>query len=205
MTLPTIEEIEKLWDEYKVPSNIRAHMKKTAEVAVFIGERFLEKGIKVNVELVEKAALLHDLIRVCNFKTFDHKGYRAVPPTEEELRKWTELKEKYGEVHHATAVYEELKNRYPEAARVAMKHRGSKLGTPEGPKTWEEKIVNYADKVVSHDKITRIKERYEDFYVRHPERDQEGLKEKIRQATKLEKEICSTIGIEPDKIGEILG
>ena len=55
MNLPTQQEIEELWKEFAVPSNVKAHMKKVAEVAVIIAKKFNEAGIDVNVELVEKA------------------------------------------------------------------------------------------------------------------------------------------------------
>ena len=61
MILPTIEECYELLDEYEVPQRIKDHTEKVRKVALIIGEKLIESGIMVNMELIEKAAILHDL------------------------------------------------------------------------------------------------------------------------------------------------
>lgn len=201
MNLPTTEECERLWDEFAVPSNVREHAKKVTKVAVFLAERFKEAGMNINIELVEKAALLHDLIRVCNFKTFDCKRYRTEPPTDEELARWTELKEKYGALHHADAAFEVLKDKYPELAEVVKRHKYRLVGEKDGPKTWEDKIVNYADKRVTHARIVSIDERRRDAFERY--RDDKTIVVEEKRFVKLqalEKEIFAKLDIKPEEV-----
>ena len=204
MTLATIEEIEKLWDKYTVPKNVREHMKMVARVAVFIASRFKEKDIDVDIELIEKASLLHDLIRVCNFKTFDHKGYRTDPPSEQELAEWTKIKATYGSMHHAEAACQVLKQIYPELAEVIGKHRYSLIGTDLGPKTWEEKIVNYADKRVAHDKVVSVEER-QNYTLWKEKRDKltEEENQKLKRLKELENEIFSKLDIKPEDLQKL--
>lgn len=201
MKLPTHEQIMELWDKFKVPNNVRDHMRMVTKVAVFIAEKFKENGIDVNIDLIEKASLLHDLIKVCNFKTFDHTGYREEPPTKEELLMWTEIKGRYGSMHHADAGCEVLKERYPELANTVRLHNYALIGKEDGPKSWEDKIVNYADKRVTHDKVVTIAQRHADAIKRY--RDDQMIvieNENYKKLQELEDEIFSEIGTRPEDL-----
>jgi len=207
MNLPTKEEIEKLWDEYHVPGNVRAHSRQTAKVAVFLAKKLNEKGIDVNTELVEMAALLHDLTRTANFENFDmQKG-----ATKEDAEFWKKLKQKYGNMHHADSAANLLKEKYPEVAEVIRTHtienqRKGLLG-----KSWEIKLLNYADTRVLHDKIVSIEDRFKDTRQRHGWffeklhnetgiRYRDIIEENMRR---LEKNIFEHIDIKPEDINRL--
>ena len=76
MELPSKEECYKLLKEYHVPQNVVEHSKKVAKVALFLGDRLIKKGINVNLELVEQASLLHDLVRICDFHDFKKEHFK---------------------------------------------------------------------------------------------------------------------------------
>jgi putative nucleotidyltransferase with HDIG domain len=141
--------------EHRVPSHIVAHSLAVAKLAVFLAERLKEKGVPVDVALVDRACLLHDIFRIC------------------ELKK-TEA--------HEDAAYNLLKERYPVLALAVKKHRYSALlDEKERPTTWEEKLVYYADKRVMHDRIVPLKERLEEAHKRNaPQNDIVRLPEKER-------------------------
>ncbi|MBI2208592.1 hypothetical protein HYU50_03780 [Candidatus Woesearchaeota archaeon] len=57
---------------------------------------------------------------------------------------------------------------YPEVAKVISKHTLYKVEIEENqPKTFEEKIVFYADKRVKNDKVVSLEERYDDIKKRY--------------------------------------
>ena len=161
--------------EHGVPSHIVKHSIAVAKVAVFLAERLKEKGIAVDVNLVERACLLHDIFRICESENSEA---------------------------HEDAAYNLLKGKYPALALAVKKHRYTALlDEKERPNTWEEKLVYYADKRVMHDRITSLKERLEEAHKRnapHPKAQGEIDTAKIdRLIYKLEEEIFNKIGLNP--------
>jgi hypothetical protein len=110
--------------------------------------------------------LLHDVLRVCDFKESDYKRFKQ-PVTDKEKTKWNQFKVRYKGICHEDAAYEVLKDKYPELARIIKRHRYTALLDKESPRTWEEKLVYYADKRVMHDKIVPLKERLEEAHRRN--------------------------------------
>ena len=132
MKIPTKEECIKILKENNVPDNIIAHSKQVCDVALKIADLLEKKGIEVNRNLIAAASLLHDI--------------KKLSPDD-----------------HVVEGYEFIKSLgYPEIAGIIKKH-GLQHGDDEGfePKTWEEKIVFYADKRVKGNKIVSIDERFE--------------------------------------------
>ena len=83
------------------------------------------------------------------------------------------------------------------------------VGTDQGPQTWEEKIVNYADKLVKHDEIVSLKERFDDLHERYtskviPNFNEELRDEKEKIIFEYEKEIFSYLDFKPEDLKEIL-
>lgn len=62
--MPTKKTCYELFEESNTPENVVKHCKAVNEVAVFLASRLRKHGIDINVELVDKASLLHDLARV---------------------------------------------------------------------------------------------------------------------------------------------
>jgi HD superfamily phosphodiesterase len=203
--LPTKEEIEKLWGEFGLTEGIKNHIKGVTKVATFLAKKLNEKGEDINVELVEKSALLHDLARACDFKDFsaNHKSHDK--PNESQLKIWKRLKEKYFPLHHSDAACEFLKERYPELSTIVRKHKFSGIGTEDAPKTWEEKLVHYSDKRVAHDQIVTIQGRQSEALERYPEH-KKHLKQsdKFSKLEELEKEIFSRLDFKPEDLKEVI-
>ncbi len=130
--LPTREQALQLLHENHCSAQVIAHCEAVAKLAKETAEVCKKKGLKVNVELVEIGALLHDLGR-----------------------------SKTHSVHHAVAGVEIAKKAGLSEPVIAIikRHVGggittaeaAELGWPEDnyvPVTLEEKIVSYADKLV---------------------------------------------------------
>ena len=123
------------------------HCRVVAKTAVEIAKAFEAKGIKINKEIVEIGALLHDIGR-----------------------------SKTHMVHHAVegARIAESMNLPDAVIEIIKRHVGGgigseeaeRLGWPKGtyiPETYEEKIVSYADKLVEGSNQVSIERTIEKF------------------------------------------
>jgi uncharacterized protein len=207
-SLPTRSLCFDIIKKYHVPPNIVKHSLATAKLAVFLAKKLKEKDIAVDVELVERACLLHDVARICEVKESDYNNV-GMTVTEQEKTAWNKLKTEYNAIHHEDTAYELLKEQYPVLALTIKKHRYvSVLDENDRPDTWEEKIVYYADKRVMHDKIVTLKERLDDAHQRNAHLRQMKGQNKIdtdkvdRLIFELEEEIFTAIGLDPAEVTE---
>ena len=164
MKLPSHEEAIQMLKDYKMPDNIIGHTMQVARIANFLAKKINENGTKVNLELVDRASLLHDLDKHLTFETNNHSVV---------TRKI--LKEKG----------------FPELADTAANHMLENIIKKNGLQTIEEKVVYYADKRVNHDEIVPLKERFVYLRKRYGttfKREEEIIKFEVA-CNKLEKEI----------------
>ncbi len=165
--LPTHKECLAIIEEHHVPPHIVKHSLTAAKLAVFLAQRLTEKGITVDVNLVDKACLLHDIVRICNIKELDFNRFEQ-PVTAEDKAIWQQLRAKYEETPHEYAACDILKDKFPVLALTIKKHRYiGILNKKEKPNTWEEKLVYYADMRVMHDKIVPLEERLTEAHKRN--------------------------------------
>ena len=164
---PTIEQCYELLKQCHTPEHIVRHCEATADLAVELAKKISRNGIKVNIDFVHRACLLHDIMRVCDFSKpiddiFDE------PITEKDIEKWQQLRQRHKGLRHEDAACEFLKAEYPEIALAIKKHAyRSLLDEKLKPETLEEKIVYYADKRVMHDKVVSLAERLEEGHSRN--------------------------------------
>jgi HD superfamily phosphohydrolase YqeK len=193
-------------DEFGVPLHIRKHSLAVARLGVFLAEKLKEKGISVDVGLVDRACLLHDISRICDLEESGYdRSLQAI--TDEDRAKWRQLRAKFPKSCHEDAAFALLRDAYPELALAVKRHRyAALLDEKDKPVTWEEKIVYYADKRVMHDRIVPLKERLEEAHRRNaPQRssaDRGRLNtERIDAAIfELERQIFNKIGLDPDEV-----
>ena len=78
MKLPTKEQILEWYKELDTPENIIDHVILVNKISMFLAKKLVEKGIKVNLELVDASSLVHDLDKwLCvNDKSIDH-GFKT--------------------------------------------------------------------------------------------------------------------------------
>ncbi|MBU1260937.1 MAG: HD domain-containing protein [Planctomycetes bacterium] len=165
--IPTIEQCYELLKQCHVPKHIVRHCEATADFAVELAKRILRNGIKIDIDFVHRACLLHDIMRVCDFSKpiddiFDE------PITEKDREKWQQLSQRHKGLRHEDAACEFLKAEYPKIALAIKKHAyKSLLNEKLKPQTIEEKIVYYADKRVMHNKVVSLAERLEEGHSRN--------------------------------------
>jgi len=206
--LPDRDECLALIAEYHVPVHIVRHSEAAARLGVFLAERLNENGATVDVALVERACLLHDLFRVCDFPLEDFSWFEP-PVSEEDKAKWRRLKARHGANQHEDAAALFFGESYPVLAETIRKHRYTALLCErDRPVTWEEKLVYYADKRVMHDTIVPLRERLEEAHHRSgivlaragKQRDINTEQKVDALIFKLEKEIFAHLPLAPDEI-----
>ncbi|MBU1954099.1 HD domain-containing protein [Patescibacteria group bacterium] len=177
-----LTDIKDIYEKYNVPSNIVAHMRMVAAVALFLAETINQKAGQpvVGEKTVTYAALLHDLMRVSGRGHEDLAAAILIERGEKEL---------------ATII---SKTRF--ICIISAREN-------ERPQTLEEKIVYYADKRVMNDQIVSIEKRLEEGgknYNRGADAEKNrNLSEKAAIAiAKLQKELCDLVGFHPDDINE---
>lgn len=186
----TSAEIQKIYQEFKVPANIIAHMRVVSEVASKIAKKLISNNVKIDQETIVNAALLHDTLRIVDIK--EERLY-TLAKNPDELKLWLHLKEKYKEIGHEKAMAEVLRNRGEEKlAQLIGKHGFFEVHKLQ---TLEEKIVYYADKRVDHDKIVDLKKRFDEGKKRNalPGDDQAFIKETEQKVFALEKELSNLL------------
>ena len=182
MNLPTKEECEELFAKYNTPKNVIQHSKKVNQIAVFLARKLKENAIDINVELVDYASLLHDLVRL--------------PEQVED----PELKK----MHHAEVNYQILKDNYPEIAEIILTHKLENLLDWKTLDNWEKIVVNYADKRVNNDEIVSITDRINLGKKRWKVKIIDDKSEEIlTELSKLEQKIFNKINLKPEDINDL--
>ncbi len=169
--IPNRQQCLLLFDKYHLPSLKRVHVEAVTNLALALAKKIIEKHpeIKINLKLLEAACLLHDIDK-------------NIPP-------------KQGERHPdtATRVLQELG--FNEVAEVVKKHSlHCILDQGLAPKTWEEKLLYLADKMVKYE-VIGVEHRFKLWYKENlPQEAVEILNKSFPLVKQLEKEIFELVG-----------
>jgi len=139
--LPTQQQCLDYFEEYKVPENIQRHCLKVQEVAVFLAGKLKNSGVKINIELVQAAALLHDLFKMAGIKDPKPNQHHQIVFSKEELAMREKLRKEFPGQHETKIAYEIFKDRFPELA-LTLLHEGDLHITD---RTIEEALITYVD------------------------------------------------------------
>ncbi|MCE5336401.1 MAG: HD domain-containing protein [Desulfobacteraceae bacterium] len=172
MKTPTRTECLRLLHDYGMPGNILRHSLMVAEVALFLGLKLNMNSLRLDLKLVEAAALLHDVGKERGLRTGgDHAALGA------------------GMIEGVVPAA---------VADIVREHVFLSPSQLEGPIT-ESLLVNYADKRVMHDRIVSVEARYHDLISRYAKSESHArnLLDKLRLYTALEGSIFSHLNIEP--------
>jgi uncharacterized protein len=169
--LPNREQAIELLRKNNCSPQVISHCTAVAELAVETAGKLEGKGIKINIELVEAGALLHDLGRSKNH-TVNHAIIGA-------------------EIANSIGLPEPV-------IKIIKRHVGAGitaeeaqlLGWPKDtytPQTLEEKVVSYADKLIDQSKKIPIETEIKRL-------QKENKKEAAERVRKLHEEITSLLG-----------
>ena|GEM_PF-186437 len=172
MPIPTRSQCLALMDRTQMPPHIRRHSFMVAEIALYLARRLNTDSIRLNLELTEAAALLHDIAKARSIATgerHDELGARM-------LHDWG----------------------YPALAPIVQDHTTMDFIRVHGPVT-ESVLVNYADKRVKHDQVVTIEDRFHDLVERYAKTRESKvyLLKRLDLYLVLEKKIFEHLNISP--------
>ncbi|MCE5244776.1 MAG: HD domain-containing protein [Syntrophobacteraceae bacterium] len=159
-------------DQVLMPPHIRRHSMMVAEIALYLARLLNQNSIRLNLQLVEAGALLHDIAKPRSLETGEHHNVLGAS-----------MLEAWG---------------YPLLAPIVRDHVTMDDARLNNPIT-ESVLVNYADKRVKHDQVVTIQERFADLVERYG-KDREHRKYlmgKINQYAELERRIFEHLAIGP--------
>lgn len=188
----TKKEVFQLLQKFATPRHVVLHSQGVAKVSMDLARKIQKRGKIVNLDHVYSAAMLHDLVRVCDMRNFDPNNF-PYPATSSEKERMKAVREKWHGKNHADAACEILTELgESEIGEIIRRHNFLCILDPkDAPRTLEEKIVYYADKRVSHEKIVSLSERLSEGKKRYVEAHGENLVsgEAEKRIFELEKEL----------------
>lgn len=180
MMIPKRSQCLTLMEQTRMPEHIQKHSLMVAHVAVFLGTLLNQDGVRLNLELLEAGALLHDIAKAQTLSS----GQRH-----EELG--AGMLESWG---------------YPLLAPIVREHVVLESSALSGPIT-ESLVVNYADKRVKHDQIVTLSVRFADLIGRYAKTSEhrKWLQAKFHLYGVLESKIFERLPISPKDLGRLCG
>ena len=157
-----------------------SHSFLVAECAYQLSVWLRSAGIEINPILAHRGGLLHDIAKMQSLNTKPQKDHG---------------------IEGAQVLY---KLNQPELAEITLRHMLNCLSEPERmPRSWEEKIVNYADKLAEGSSLVSIDERILALQQRYPDYRQ-SIETHFPALRKIEAEITSTLKATPEGLLEKL-
>ncbi len=203
----SINQAFKLWDKYYLPNSLRYHSTVVAKVVTFISQKYLEKDLLTKEEQVRIiiSAILHDNLKPIDKYVDLDKAIHLFNYTEEQIEFWQKLKKKRPELTHEELAHSELKDDYPLIAEIIKSH-GFWFDTKSGH--LPSVILGYSDLRSGNNKVFCFEERLLDLQERYKNLDKEIMDwinsiNKDNKFLKLEKEIFSKIGAEPEDCNKL--
>jgi putative nucleotidyltransferase with HDIG domain len=173
--VPTRDECLGLMGRYGMLQNIVDHSLTVTKVARFLSKELNKKGQRIDLGVVEAAALLHDLAKTECLKTKED---------------------------HAEQGFRLLKGLgYERVADVVAQHIEVSCGR-DAAFVRAEEVVNYADKRVQHDRIVSLKQRFSDLKDRygHVESAFEQMARMEKATYAIESKIFRILGSDPEDL-----
>jgi hypothetical protein len=206
MELPTNEQCELYFEQYHVPSNIKLHCHTVNKLAVFIATKLKEQGEEVDLDVVDRLSLLHDIFKAIVIRPLKEEPKFKCNPTEEQIKFWEDMQKKYPQMHETTLFCAIFQNDFPEFCTLMKSYGEHDMLT--SAKRREEQIVHYADWRVFVDEIIPLKQRIDDLFIRYEAKIMNSGKElwdkRVTDEFAVEGDICDKINIRPEDLREII-
>jgi putative nucleotidyltransferase with HDIG domain len=172
MKVPSRTECFSFMDEVDMPCHIRIHSAMVAEIALFLGRQLNGFVERLDFELLEAGALLHDIGKPRSLAT--------------------------GERHHELGADMLDAWGYSALSPIVREHISMDFDRATGPIT-ESVLVNYADKRVKHDEIVTLEDRFDDLILRYTRTREQAafLRERLDLYLALEGRIFDRLSIGP--------
>ncbi len=179
MKILTYIQCFELMGKMQMPEHIVAHSLQVHRVAMCLIGDLKSRGLQLNGQLVQAAALLHDITKSRSFETAENHALTGG-------QKLTDLG--YPEIGNLVRQHVQLDD-YSESKNLA-----------------EAEMVNYADKRVLHDRIVSLDERMNYIMERygHEPAHQQRIQMLWEKTRTLEKRIFSYLPVAPNDLNQHL-
>jgi putative nucleotidyltransferase with HDIG domain len=179
MVIPTKDQCYQMLSEMQMMDHIVVHSLQVCRVATFLTEHLNKRHNRLNSDLIQSAALLHDITKTRSFKTRED---------------------------HALTGGEHLSDSgYPEIGDLVRQHVKLDEYSVDGTIS-EAEVLNYADKRVLHDEIVGLDRRMDYIVERYGETPEH--RERIYllwQKTKdLEDRIFGVLSFAPGDLNQLI-
>ncbi len=180
MNLPSDNECFRIIRDMEMMDHIIDHCVMVSSVAVCLAGHLQKIYPDINVDLVKKAALLHDITKTRSFAT--------------------------GEIHSETGGELMEKLGYPEIGTIIRQHVILDVRSDDGPVS-ESEIVNYADKRVLHDHVVSLDERLAYIKVKYGTKAEyrDRIQKMFQDTLALELKLFEKIDFNPSDMPELVG
>jgi hypothetical protein len=162
----SINKSFEILDEYYFPDLIRTHCISVCKVATFLSQKYFEKELinRKTQMLIIISALLHDLTKLTQVKDFETRYAVEHKDKPNEVNFWRELRKKHNSIKHEESAYLELKDKYPEIAKIIRAHLYFNVNNLNNI---SEKILYYADKRDDFGEIKNVTDRMTRSHLRY--------------------------------------
>ena len=179
MKIPNRDECFRMMGEMEMMDHIVVHSLQVCRVATFLSEHLNKQNGQLNLDLIQAAALLHDITKTRSFKTRENHALSGGQLLAEQG---------YPEIGELVRQHIRLDD-YPNPAVVA-----------------ERQILNYADKRVLHDQVVSLDERLDyilENYGETPEHT-DRIHWLWKKTLELEEKIFDGLKVGPRELNRIL-
>ncbi len=179
MKIPTRDQCFRMMSEMKMMDHIVVHSLQVCRVATFLTEHLNKTNCLLDLDLIQAAALLHDITKTRSFKTREN--------------------------HAQTGGQLLAEQGYPEVGELVRQH--VRLDQYPDPVVLDEMlIINYADKRVLHDQIVSLDKRLDyilEKYGTTPEHT-ERIHWLWKKTLELETKIFDDLALVPNELNRFL-
>jgi len=177
LELPSVTESICWLISHHANMNLILHSQVVASVSYLLAKWIRDKGNQVDPVLAHRGGLLHDIAKLTMRNQDDYETDHAEMGAQILL-----------DLHQSRL------------AEIARCHLISSLfDEKRSPRTWEQKIVHYADKVVEGASLVMLEERIQAICKRYPHHA-ERILGSVSGVKRLQSEICEEMGVSVDQL-----
>lgn len=185
--LPSDETMMAWQQDVHLPPHVGDHCRAVGTLCTQLAERLIEQGHVVRKGALQKAGMLHDLLRFLDFRPGASPA--EYQPDTATLARWEELVKKYSGMHHEEGVAAFLREHGYDLLATIIEPHGLRIPHPSRPMI-EQQILYYADKRVIGDRVVSLDERFDDFVKRYGEgKESESSRKWRKEAKDIEKSL----------------
>lgn len=206
MYLPTRQQAEDFFDDFHVPNNVKQHCLIVNRIAVFLAEKLKAKGETLDLDLVDRLSILHDLLKPIVITDLHTDPKFKCYPTQKQIEFWKQMQEKYKGKHETQIFAELFSPEFPEFAELMLHYGDHDISTSH--KSREEQIVHYADWRVFLDTVVSLKKRTDDLFVRYNKKilarphGENVWEKRLADEFAVEQSLFRKLDIVPDDLAE---